>query len=176
MDLPFDPFELKVYPSCCQGLNRANAFLDGILFNRIVFYAAQGSEIGTDQQDGYLNKLNGKINEIERFLDFFKPIWDKSNPGFDLLFDLISELKSRRVKNVLPVEKPGELVLLPRSNEYSEYMARKSRLDKWKDDAISFRDIFCNFKDFFDLGLMIDGATHGFEEISGFRAGFTIPE
>lgn len=172
MDIPFDPFELKVYPSYCQGLHRANAFLGGILFNRIIFYAAQGSEIGTDQQDGYLNKLNEKIIEIEKFLDFFEPKWDKSSPGFDLLFDLISELKSLRLKKVLPFEKPGELVLLPRSDEYSEYAVKKSRLDKSRNDAICFRDIFCNFKDFFDLGLIIDGATHGFEEKNGFKINF----
>lgn len=172
MEIPFDPFELTVYPSYCQGLHRANAFLSGILFNRIVFYAAQGSEIGVGQQDGYLNKLNEKIIEIERHLDFFKPMWDKSNPGIDFIFDRILDLKSLRVKKDLPFAKPGELVLLPRSDKYSKYCARKSTIDKGQNDASIFKDRFCAFKEFFDLGLIIDGATHGFEEKFGSEVNF----
>jgi hypothetical protein len=165
VDIPFDPFELTAYPSYCQGLHRANAFIGGILFNRIVFLAAQGSEIGTEKPDGYLSNLNEKITEIEKHLDFFKPMLDRSKPGFDFIFDRILDLKALRLKKALPFAKPGEMVLLPRSDQIleSQRAARKSNFDTGQKNAAVFKEFFFAFKDFFDLGLIIDGATHGYE-------------
>ena len=70
MTIPFDPFDLTEHPICCPGLHRANAFMSGILFNRIAFDIAQGREIGFFQSVDYLEKLNKKIEIIEKNFNF----------------------------------------------------------------------------------------------------------
>jgi len=163
VDIPFDPFDLTVYPSHCPGLHRANAFMSGILFNRIAFDIAKGREIGEIQSVDYLEKLDNKIKNIDKNSHFLNKYLESSNAVFDWLIDQIEELKNLRKRKEDKKVKFEDQIFFSRSRNLSkEYLQLEisNRFLKAKESASVLKKAMGSSSKFFDLGLIVDGATH----------------
>lgn len=164
MEYQFDPFELKVFPRFAFSLKRSSAFLAGIIFNRIFHGLSICKEIGNSIDSCRLNFVKKDIKKIEKWIDFFVPDWNSFGTSLDWVWDELNgvrELVEREKYSVLDTEFVQRQV-----SKDSMDRLRISRVNEGKGKAMVLKAEFGDAAAFFELGLIVDGATHGFSSLN----------
>jgi hypothetical protein len=179
VEFKFDPINLTTFPKPSVVFKRSNAFVAGMLFNRIIFEIRNNFFIPLTEP---LSKLKSTIAKLESWQDWLQEAANLGAGFSDWFLTKIDQIEdearnsdSKKPQIKKPLSFPDDIAAillrercarngifeLPSGyNQEKAFVGQlMSEAQQWQD---SLKAIFAKEAPFFSLGLLIDGATNGY--------------
>lgn len=158
MEHQFDPINLTVFPNPGVLFKRSNAFVAGILVNRIIFEIALAGFAGRIQPASVL-KTN--IDNLESWHDWIEKVANPESDFSDWLLKEIDQLEKQAADSGTKGFPEGDFFICRPCPDFD-----RMRFSRFIAEAIEqcncLVSVFGKEGQFFSLGLILDGLTNGY--------------
>ncbi len=159
MEHKFDPINLTVFPKPCEAFKRANAFVAGLLVNRMIFEIAYARFPDPSKS---LSSLKTIIAKLESWYDWLGKVVNPEPEFSDWLSENIDNLDRLLVNNNSGYSIQGEEFFIRRPSPNLSAMLLNNFIDNVRQKCDFLKAKFGKGGQYFSLGLVVDGITNGY--------------
>lgn len=162
MDHKFDPINLTVFPTPGLLFKRSNAFVAGLVLNRIFFEIASANHSNPTKSPF---EIKATIEKLEFWYGCLGKLAGLQSNFSDWFLSKIDHLEKKAAGPGTEVP-PGDELILRRSYPELELMWLNQFISEAQRQCDSLVSVFEKEGQFFSLGLIIDGVTNGYTDMT----------